>query len=136
MRAQRLPLHPQNHDFLRRAKATARSSVIDLLRGIPDMIQRPKLNWFRMLFVWHGSVLRTILPQLFLVLLISSLAAWTKGHILGHVVPLNVAPFTLIGVALALFLGFRNSASYDRFWEGRKIWGALLNVTRPSPVKR
>jgi putative membrane protein len=31
-----------------------------------------------------------------------------------------------MGVALAIFLGFRNSVSYDRYWEARKQWGALL----------
>jgi putative membrane protein len=36
----------------------------------------------------------------------------------------------LIGIALAIFLGFYNNASYERFWEGRKLWGALLNDTR------
>jgi putative membrane protein len=45
-------------------------------------------------------------------------------------VPLTAAPFTLFGVALAIFLGFYNTVSYDRFWEGRKLWGALLNDTR------
>ena len=43
---------------------------------------------------------------------------------------LTTIPFTLMGLALAIFLGFRNSASYDRFWEGRKLWGTLLNTTR------
>jgi putative membrane protein len=43
---------------------------------------------------------------------------------------LNPAPFTLFGIALALFLGFRNNASYDRFWEGRKLWGSLMNTGR------
>ncbi|GAA3738601.1 hypothetical protein GCM10022422_22560 [Flavobacterium ginsengisoli] len=36
----------------------------------------------------------------------------------------------MFGIALAIFLGFRNNVSYDRFWEGRKLWGALLNDTR------
>jgi putative membrane protein len=94
------------------------------------MIQRPRLSWFRMLFVWHGSVLPAVLPQLLIVLVVSMIAAWSHGRFFGHQVPLNVAPFTLIGVALALFLGFRNNASYERFWEGRKLWGALLNETR------
>jgi putative membrane protein len=94
------------------------------------MILRPKMNWFRMLFVWHGSVLPSILAQLLLVWAISSLVAWSHGRLFGYTIPLNVAPFTLIGVALALFLGFRNSASYDRYWEGRKLWGSLLIVTR------
>ena len=39
-------------------------------------------------------------------------------------------PFTLIGLTLAIFLGFRNSAAYDRFWEGRKLWGNLVNTCR------
>ena len=36
----------------------------------------------------------------------------------------------LIGVALAVFLGFRNSTSYDRYWEGRKLWGSILAESR------
>jgi hypothetical protein len=44
----------------------------------------------------------------------------------------NRALYSFLGVSLALFLGFRNSASYDRYWEARKIWGTLLNVT-PVP---
>ena len=43
---------------------------------------------------------------------------------------MNATPFTLVGVALALFLGFRNSSAYDRWWEGRKLWGALVNTMR------
>jgi len=39
-------------------------------------------------------------------------------------------PFTLLGLPLGIFLGFRNTASYDRFWEGRKLWGSLVNTTR------
>ena len=43
---------------------------------------------------------------------------------------LTPLPFTLIGLALGIFLGFRNNTSYDRFWEGRKLWGGLVNVSR------
>lgn len=43
---------------------------------------------------------------------------------------LTVAPFSLIGIALAIFLGFRNSVSYERFWEGRRLWGDVLIVAR------
>lgn len=94
------------------------------------MIVRPKLNWFRMLFIWNGSVIRTILPQLLIILGVSIFITLTHGRILGYHIALTVAPFTLLGVSLAIFLGFRNSASYDRFWEGRKLWGQLLNVER------
>lgn len=94
------------------------------------MIVRPQLSWFRLLFVWQGSVLRSVLPQLLIVLVLSNIVTWTHGVILGFRVPVTIAPFTLLGVSLAIFLGFRNSASYDRFWEGRKLWGSLLNVSR------
>lgn len=37
---------------------------------------------------------------------------------------------TLVGPALSLLLVFRTNASYDRFWEGRKLWGGIVNTTR------
>ncbi len=94
------------------------------------MIIRKKEHWFRMLFVWHGSVLPALLPRLGLLLILSLLVTYFHGIILSFKVPLNPAPLTLFGFVLALFLGFRNNASYDRFWEGRKLWGALLNTSR------
>ncbi len=50
--------------------------------------------------------------------------------VLGWKTPLTPMPFTLVGIALAIFLGFRNSASYDRYWEARKFWGQGLNECR------
>jgi putative membrane protein len=35
-----------------------------------------------------------------------------------------------IGVAVAFYLGFKNSESYDRFWEARRIWGGIVNTSR------
>lgn len=45
----------------------------------------------------------------------------------GFIPPL---PMTLLGSALALFIGFRNSAAYGRWWEARTLWGALVNSSR------
>jgi putative membrane protein len=39
-------------------------------------------------------------------------------------------PLTLFGTALALFLGFRSNSAYQRWWEGRVLWGALINSSR------
>jgi len=39
-------------------------------------------------------------------------------------------PLTVIGVAVAFYIGFKNSQSYDRFWEARKIWGGIVNYSR------
>ncbi|MBA1364092.1 bestrophin family protein [Burkholderia gladioli] len=94
------------------------------------MIIRPREHWFRMLFVWNGSVLQSILPQLAVMTVISLLALLTDGRILGTKVPLNPTPFTLAGLALAIFAAFRNNVSYDRYWEARKLWGGVLTSTR------
>ncbi|SDI32528.1 bestrophin family protein [Chryseobacterium jejuense] len=94
------------------------------------MIIRKKEHWFKMLFVWHGSVLPGLLPRLFLLFILSLGVVYLRGVIFSFKIPLNPAPLTLFGFVLALFLGFKNNASYDRFWEGRKLWGALLNTAR------
>jgi putative membrane protein len=94
------------------------------------MITKKKTNWFRMLFEWNGSVLPQLLPRLFILFGYSILVVYFRDDLLNDNIYINPAIFTLFGIALAIFLGFRNTVSYDRFWEGRKLWGALLNDTR------
>jgi putative membrane protein len=94
------------------------------------MIVRPHLSWFRMLFVWRGSVLPDIAPQLLLTSAFAGLITFLHGQLYHWKIALNFVPFTLIGLTLAIFLGFRNSTSYSRYWEARTLWGALLNETR------
>jgi ion channel-forming bestrophin family protein len=43
------------------------------------------------------------------------------------------APFTpvaIVGTAVALYVGFKNNSAYDRLWEGRRIWGSIVNFSR------
>lgn len=44
-------------------------------------------------------------------------------------------PLSVIGVAVAFYIGFKNSQSYDRFWEGRKIWGGIVNYSRTWAIQ-
>ena len=39
-------------------------------------------------------------------------------------------PLTLLGVALAFYVGFKNNSAYERTWEARKIWGGIVNSSR------
>ncbi|KVW51195.1 bestrophin family protein [Burkholderia ubonensis] len=94
------------------------------------MIVRPRQNWLQMLFVWKGSVLQSIIPQLVFMAIVSTLAVFTNGRIFGEKIPLNTAPFTLFGLALAIFLAFRNNASFERFKEARHLWGDVLIASR------
>src|SRR5687767_12278658 len=45
-------------------------------------------------------------------------------------IALPFAPIAVLGTALSIFLGFRNSSSYDRWWEGRILWGGIVNSSR------
>jgi putative membrane protein len=94
------------------------------------VILRPRENWFRMLLVWNGSVLPSILPQLGVILVISLVALLGDGRVFGERIPLDTEPFPLLGVSLAIFLAFRNNASYQRYLEARQLWGRVLIATR------
>lgn len=39
-------------------------------------------------------------------------------------------PLSTIGIAVSFYIGFKNNSAYDRFWEGRKIWGGIVNYSR------
>lgn len=45
-------------------------------------------------------------------------------------ISLNWQPISVLGIAVAFYLGFKNNASYDRSWEARKIWGGIVNNSR------
>lgn len=89
------------------------------------MILREKPGVFELLFAMQGSVLPKILPRIIGVSLISAGIVWVDDSLmtLPHT---NAAPFAVFGIALSLFLGFRNNAAYERWWEGRKLWGQLV----------
>ena len=79
----------------------------------------------------RGSALQKIWP-LVLFVGVSSLGidfAYDRYQ-LDETFSLTLVPFQLIGLALSIFLGFRNNACYDRFWEARKHWGSLINNSR------
>lgn len=59
-------------------------------------------------------------------------AVW--GFSLEDSVQMNMSVFSLLGVILSIFLVFRTNSAYDRWWEGRKQWGALVNHTRNMAI--
>lgn len=94
------------------------------------MIVREQMNIFKLLFSWRGTILPKVLPPLGIVMLISAIVGGLSYSGYFHFPELPLAGFTLIGVALSIFLGFKNSACYDRWWEARKLWGILIANAR------
>lgn len=48
----------------------------------------------------------------------------------GYDISMPFLPMSVIGIAVAFYAGFKNNQAYDRFWEGRKIWGGIVNYSR------
>ena len=92
------------------------------------MIQYDPHKWLDHFFDVRGSLVREIFVRVALCV------AWSAGVVAfhKHVHAVSMPPLlhTLMGVALGMLLVFRTSSSYDRFWEGRKLWGGIVNETR------
>ncbi|HSC87418.1 MAG TPA: bestrophin family ion channel [Polyangiaceae bacterium] len=86
-------------------------------------------TWLGLVFSVRGTELEGIRFRLTFVFLIS--IVFTYFQEVGHVrSPLTIPALSLMGMAIGIFLGFRNNTSYDRFWEGRRLWGGLVNTSR------
>lgn len=91
------------------------------------MIDYDSKNWVGLLFRMRGSVLPALLPRIFIAAAIGGLSAWL---FVAYGFKLPAIAHTLLGVALGLLLVFRTNASYDRFWEGRRLLGSIVNRSR------
>ena len=94
------------------------------------MIVRDRPSGLRLFLLLRGSVLPRILPALILNTLIATLVTLSHGDLFNLKITLTTIPFSMIGLPLSIFLGFRNSAAYDRYWEARKLWGDLVVKSR------
>lgn len=105
------------------------------------MTQYDPHRWTDHLFDIQGSMVREILGRVSLAVLWSvviTLLYQLAGRTIGGVsfpesIQQIAVPETchvLVGAALGLLLVFRTNSSYDRFWEGRKLWGGIVNETR------
>ncbi|PZD77854.1 bestrophin family protein [Mesonia sp. K7] len=66
----------------------------------------------------------------FIIGVIYSYLICTLSVLLEAKLSLPWGPLTVIGIAVAFYLGFKNNSSYERTWEARKIWGAIVNNSR------
>ncbi len=92
------------------------------------MIDYDPHRWRTHLFDIRGSMVREIFYRVGAVVALSIGVAFVDTRIANF--GISPTPHMLIGVALGLLLVFRTNASYDRFWEGRKLWGGIVNDSR------
>lgn len=94
------------------------------------MIIRSRPTVRDLMFTVRGSILPRIAGPLLLILAVSlgaSLVGQLHPALLSR---FSAMPFTLIGLSLSIFMSFRNTACYERWWEARRLWGQLIIACR------
>ena len=102
------------------------------------MIQYNPKNWYKLIFAIHKSdTLRIMWKELLYMGVFTLLIAFLEMTFFPDADMLHnlVAVYSLIGFVISLLLVFRTNTAYDRWWEGRKKWGEIVNDTRNLAVK-
>jgi ion channel-forming bestrophin family protein len=95
------------------------------------MITYDPKNWLRILLDFPRSpVFRTLFFDVVGAGIYSALVVWIELDVVRVAVPLGPSFLSILGIILGLLLVFRTNTAYDRWWEGRRLWGQLVNVSR------
>jgi putative membrane protein len=96
----------------------------------------PKV-WLDLIFHSYGKqVMKTLLPALLFMGVFTAVICYIfLEHIEPNHFPSSTSAHSLLGIVLGLFLVFRTNSAYDRWWEGRRLWGGLVNSTRNFALK-
>ena len=136
------PSDPATEPDRRLRPTSTPSSAPGVIRGVPWLDPRAaprvrcgamwvdrKRSWIEMVAL-GGFALPHIWLRTIIITAISIVVTILYEEIPQLHYSLTPTPFTLVGLPLGIFLGFRNNTAYDRFWEGRKLWGARGNTSR------
>jgi putative membrane protein len=97
------------------------------------VIYNPK-TWIAVFQNYGKHVVHTLRPALIFMGVYSAslygLVVWQDWHFISTLVM-----HQLLGIVLGLFLVFRTNTAYDRWWEGRRLWGSMVNNTRNLAFK-
>lgn len=104
------------------------------------MISYNPKDWLRFLFTLHRT---DTVRQLFPLIIFIGFYSWGIVYLEANYLKLTQNSYaknittmhSLLGFAISMLLVFRTNTAYDRWWEGRKLWGALVNNSRNLAVK-
>jgi putative membrane protein len=104
------------------------------------MIQYNPKDWFTFIFRAHrGDTIRTLLPLIVTIAIYAATIVFLEKdyfHLNDKSFLKNISILhTLLGGVISLLLVFRTNSAYDRWWEGRKLWGELTNNSRNLSIK-
>jgi putative membrane protein len=102
------------------------------------MINYNPKTWFTLILSIHKSdTIRMLWKELIFIALLTTAITYVEINYIPNAVGLKdlMAVYSLVGFVLSLLLVFRTNTGYDRWWEGRKKWGELVNNTRNLAIK-
>lgn len=93
-------------------------------------------DWFKLIIQFHKSdTFRILLPSLFSIGIYAAIIVYIEAH-LFHLNSKNpTVMHSILGFVLSMLLVFRTNTAYDRWWEGRKVWGTVVNNSRNLALK-
>ncbi len=100
------------------------------------MINYDPKSWWGLIFKFHKSdTFRRLLPAMVSVALFNEGIAYLGLEVWPNHLRSTTAFHTLLGFVISLLLVFRTNTAYERWWEGRRQWGALTNASRNIALK-
>jgi putative membrane protein len=117
------------------SQTSAANNQVLLIFG--NMIKYNPRSWFGLIFEFHRSdTFRKMLWVLVLFGLYAGGLTYAELNLkLLQDTASSMAVHSLLGFVIGLLLVFRTNTAYDRWWEGRKQWGALVNTTRHLAIQ-
>src|SRR5688572_8898323 len=95
------------------------------------MITYNPKDWFKLIFQFHKSdTFRRLFPTMVLIGTFTGVACYLEKKYYHLDVPPLTVFHQIAGFIVSLVLVFRINTAYDRWWEGRKLWGSLVNNCR------
>ena len=100
------------------------------------MIAYNPKDWLKLIFILHKSdTFRMLLPALLIAAAYSTLLTYLSIEVHYLEFKSTTVIHSLLGFVISMLLVFRTNTAYDRWWEGRKLWGELVNSSRNFALK-
>src|SRR6478735_2205705 len=104
------------------------------------MISYNPKDWITFIFRFHkADTFRQLIPLMIFIGFYSAVIAFLEIDYLqlpenSHVKNISIM-HGVLGFVISLLLAYRTNTAYDRWWEGRKMWGSLVNSSRNLAIK-
>lgn len=93
-------------------------------------------DWFTLIVKFHKSdTFRILLPAILSVGVYAAIVVLVEVHFFSITSKNSTVMHSILGFVLSMLLVFRTNSAYDRWWEGRKIWGSFVNNSRNLALK-